>query len=358
MALANVALTELYITVHARINQMITLFNKLTDGNAATAGTLTMDNPYLFNGGVTLNVANGMIAGDGGLISNVRGSVVSSIPNSSLQNTNVLVSSSSDSLTVTNGAFSLGSSSNIDLSITTSSDETDTSTTNLASAKAVSNVNARVTSSYNQANTARDLANTASSNTVTNATNITTNQTNITSNAAVLTGAVANIVTNAAQVVFARAHANGAYGQANTARTLGNTASSNTVTNAAQIVFARAHANSGYGQANTARNLANTANSVAYSARVFAKGTIAGGTSTVTNEINSTVVRNSAGVYSVIFDTPPANANYQIMVSGVSATFYVVTPSTANTTMFTFKTFFTSTGATADLSQYYYVVYF
>ncbi len=137
MALANIANNDLfYIPTVVRMNQVIKILNDLTDYNLSALGTITLTNPSKFNSNVTLNVASGLIKGDGGLLTNVRGSVVSTIPNSSLQNNSISLFSTNNSLVVANTPAQLGGNS-LNITIITSSDVNDKNTANIASANSV-----------------------------------------------------------------------------------------------------------------------------------------------------------------------------------------------------------------------------
>lgn len=166
MALANVSLSDSFYTASfTRLNQLITILNQVTDGNLTSAGTITITNPNKFKGNVSLNVAFGLIKGDAGLISNVRGSVVSSIPNSSLQNSTIVLNSTSNALIITNGTAPLGNT--VNLALVSTSSVSDTSNTNLATSFAVTTTYNLANSAYNTARAAFDKANTPGSITFT-----------------------------------------------------------------------------------------------------------------------------------------------------------------------------------------------
>jgi hypothetical protein len=217
MTLTTVANTNTFFDWLTKTNQMITLWNTLTDGNASFSGSITISNPSFFNGNASLNVTNGFIRGDGGLLSNIR--------LSALVSNTITVVSNTKHITVV-GTGLLGT--NLFLNTANLSNSTaDQSTANIASANSVYQVDSKILSAYATANAAFTGANSA-----------------------------------ALAVISAYTNANSAYGQANTATT--------------DAANARAHANSAYAQANTASgggaafdraNLANqTANTVTINA--------------------------------------------------------------------------------------------
>lgn len=265
MALANISFSDLYSTMMTRVNQLVTLMNKQTEGNATSSGTLTLTNPSLFNGGVTLNVANGMIQGDGGLISNVNGSSLSSIPNSALQNSSVSLVSNSSSITLSSSTATLGGG-NVYIDATASSDETNTSATVLASAKSVSNVNTKTVAAFNKANTNASTISGYYITTVAAYAQSNTNATNITTLDGKATSAFAQANTNATDITTVSSLASTAFARGNTALSVaasayaqGNTSVTN-ITNLdtkSTAAFSRANSNlitisSAYAKVNTA----------------------------------------------------------------------------------------------------------
>jgi hypothetical protein len=188
MALSNISNTDtFYFATVVRMNQVLKIINDLTDYNLSATGTVTYTNPSRFQGNVTVNVASGMISGDGGLISNIRGSIVSSIPNSSLQNNVIRFTSSNTSLNIANASDGSGNTATLGgntmrFTILTSSSVSDTSTSNIASASAVNTVHLLVVAANTLANLAYSYANTLNSTVVSISADLST--INVRSNAA------------------------------------------------------------------------------------------------------------------------------------------------------------------------------
>lgn len=146
MALANVSLNDTFLTWLTRFNQGLVINNLVTEGQLNTSGTIKITNPSLLNGGVSLNVANGMISGDGGLISNLRSEQLSS--------NSINLTSNSATLTISrtnNGR--LGSTIFFDIG-TLSTSVNDTSIANIASANSVNTAHGAAVLALNIANTA------------------------------------------------------------------------------------------------------------------------------------------------------------------------------------------------------------
>lgn len=61
MAITPVTLTNTFDEWRTTTNQLIVIGNLATEGQANSTGTLTLTNEDLVNGGVTLNVSNGVI---------------------------------------------------------------------------------------------------------------------------------------------------------------------------------------------------------------------------------------------------------------------------------------------------------
>lgn len=134
MALANVSLNDTFLTWLTRFNQGLFISNLVTEGQLNTSGIIKITNPSLLDGGISLNVANGYIKGDGGYISNVRSSSLSS---NSIQHI-----SNSATLTVTQtNSGRLGSTVYFDIG-TLSTSVADTSIANIASANSVNTAHA------------------------------------------------------------------------------------------------------------------------------------------------------------------------------------------------------------------------
>lgn len=163
MAIANVSVTtSTFFEWLTKTNQLIVIGNRLTEGQANSTGTLTLTNSGGVNGGVTLNVSSGLIKGDGGLITNVSTSV--------LTTNTISVVSNSATLTVAGGTNAeLGGVIYLNIG-TLSVDTGDQSVANIASANTVNTAHSLAISAFNAANNAVtdyspafDAANTAQS---------------------------------------------------------------------------------------------------------------------------------------------------------------------------------------------------
>jgi hypothetical protein len=137
-----------------RTNELISFANLATEGQLNTSGTIKITNPSLLDGGVSLNVANGMIKGDGGLLYNVTPVIAnSSISNIQLANPYVRIISNSSTLSVSGGNnANLGTTVYFDIG-TLSIRANDTSIANIASANVVNIVNQLAIAAYDAANT-------------------------------------------------------------------------------------------------------------------------------------------------------------------------------------------------------------
>jgi hypothetical protein len=144
MAIANVAITNTYDQWRIITNQVVDTLNLFTEGRMNTAGALVMTNPLLLNDNETLNVASGMIKGDGGLLSNLRSSAL-------ISNSIAFISNSS-TLTVS-GTGHLGTTIYFDVG-TLSSNVNDQSIANIASANIVNIAHQTSVAAFSQANTA------------------------------------------------------------------------------------------------------------------------------------------------------------------------------------------------------------
>lgn len=88
MAIANVEITtSTFLEWVTKTNQILVIANRLTEGLANSTGTLKLSNAGSDEGNITLNVASGMIKGDGGLLSNVATSSLSTNSISLVSNT-------------------------------------------------------------------------------------------------------------------------------------------------------------------------------------------------------------------------------------------------------------------------------
>ena len=143
MALANVSLSDTFTLWLARFNQLLSIGNAITEGQANTTGTLTISNPNYLNGNVSLNVSNGVVKIQG---------------NTFLSN-NIIFTSNSPTLTIS-GTGRLGTTVYFNVG-QLSTDVNDVNTANIASANSVNTAYTRAIIAYEQANTARDQANTA-----------------------------------------------------------------------------------------------------------------------------------------------------------------------------------------------------
>ena len=143
MALANISLSDTFTTWVSRFNQLLTVGNLLTYGQANSTGTLTLSNAGYLNGNVSLNVSNGVVKIQG---------------NTFLSN-NIIFTSNSPTLTIS-GTGRLGTTVYFNVG-QLSTDVNDVNTANIASANSVNTAYTRAIIAYEQANTARDQANTA-----------------------------------------------------------------------------------------------------------------------------------------------------------------------------------------------------
>lgn len=144
MALSNISLTDTFLLWLSRFNQLISISNNLTEGQANSTGTLHLSNPTNLKNGETLNVSNGFIRVQG---------------NTFLANGFSVVSNSAP-LEVTHGEARLGRT--IYLSILTSSNTSDNSAINVASALAVNTVLVKALNINDAANAAFNTANSVS----------------------------------------------------------------------------------------------------------------------------------------------------------------------------------------------------
>jgi hypothetical protein len=121
-----------------KTNDLITVSNLATEGQLNTSGTIKITNASLLNGGVSLNVANGMIKGDGGLLTNLQTVIANtSITNAKLVNPGVRIISNSATITISGGQnANLGGTVYVDIGALSSRVD-DQSTANIASANAV-----------------------------------------------------------------------------------------------------------------------------------------------------------------------------------------------------------------------------
>lgn len=159
MTISSVSLTDTFDVQRTRLNSAITVTNDATEGNLVSTGTITLTNPGKFQSNVSLNVHNGVIRGDGGLLWNVNlpnTSIVGKIINSQLSNGYINLVSNNASLYIPRGNTFLGNTTF--LTINTSNQIADQSNTNLAAIWAVNFVSILASGAYDKANAANLLA--------------------------------------------------------------------------------------------------------------------------------------------------------------------------------------------------------
>lgn len=237
MPLSLITLADTFFTWLTRTNQLVTINNLLTEGAHNTTGTITITNPSGISGNVSLNVANGLIRGDAGLITNVRASVLSgSITNSQMQNNRINIVSNSTSLTVFGGNAFVGNT--VFLSLPVSTNPSDTSAINVAATSIVNTSRSIAISAFDSANAVSAIAN--SGNSIATGAFGQANAAFVRANIAI---ANTNFVNTAVQAAYGQANA--AYDRANVANTIAIASynSSNTINTTAQLAAARANAN-------------------------------------------------------------------------------------------------------------------
>ena len=158
MTINQVQLANTFNVWRIRTNQLIDIGNDLKEGNLLTTGTMSLSNPSGFQSNVTLNITSGMIAGDGGLLSNVGPS--SSITNQKLQNSGFSITTTQKQINLSSPTISLGDSIVLSVSNLTTSN-TDTSVANIASANLVNSVHKIATFGSTTSMAAFDRANAA-----------------------------------------------------------------------------------------------------------------------------------------------------------------------------------------------------
>ena len=135
MALANISLSDTFTLWLTRFNQLLSIGNAITEGQANTTGTLTISNPNYLNGNVSLNVSNGVIQ--------VKGNTFDANA--------VTLTSNSQTLSIT-GSGKLGTTIYFNISAL-STDVNDANTGNIASANSVNTAYAHVSDAFVWANT-------------------------------------------------------------------------------------------------------------------------------------------------------------------------------------------------------------
>lgn len=280
MAIANVTVLNTFLEWMIKTNQLIVLNNQMTEGQHNTSGTIRITGGGL-SGNVSLNVANGLIRGDGGLIVNVR--------SSSLETNTINIMSNSASITVssTNGGR-LGSRIFLELA-PLSTNAADQSPSNIATAQLANYISVTSGDAFTKANSAT-----------------------ITAAAAF---AVANSAAAAAEVTATLASA---YGQANTASLEAGGAHSkaNTVETTAIAAFAKANsatttASGAFGKANTSSTEAAGAHTTANTKLSNTTVTLAGALTTT-----STMRATALGI------NTPAGSTGEIRATGDITAYY------------------------------------
>ena len=135
MALANISLSDTFTTWVSRFNQLLTVGNLLTYGQANSTGTLTLSNAGYLNGNVSLNVSNGVIQ--------VKGNTFDANA--------ITLTSNSQTLSIT-GSGKLGTTIYFNISAL-STNVNDANTGNIASANSVNTAYAHVSDAFVWANT-------------------------------------------------------------------------------------------------------------------------------------------------------------------------------------------------------------
>lgn len=244
MTLSNVALNNTFLDQMTRINQLVIIMNSLTEGQGNISGALTITNSSHLRGNVSLEVTSGVIKGDGGLISNVQ--------TSSLTSNTINVVSNSTSLTVSSGLVQLGQK--VFINVATSTGTSDNSSSNLTTANITNTIWNSVLSTntiaYSALSTAQGAFATANSG----------------------GGALSTAQAAFSQANTSMTEAIAAFGQANTSNIVGQGAFAlaQTAYSAANSAGAGAFslAQTAYGQANTALTTAQAAFAAANSSAV------------------------------------------------------------------------------------------
>jgi len=217
MAISLVTLVDTFLSWMNKTNELITVANLSTEGQANSTGTLKLTNAGGVGSGVTLNVSSGLIKGDGGLLTNVATVIAdATVTNAKLANSYIKFISNSATLVVSGGNnANLGATVYFDVG-TLSSRTNDQSTANIASANAVNAVHMIAVGAYAQANSgavagpAFDKANAA---------NVIASGAYDKANAANLFAFTVNANTNATLVI-----ASGAFNKANAANVIASAA--------------------------------------------------------------------------------------------------------------------------------------
>lgn len=200
MAFSNVSLLNTFADWMNRLNQMIYIINSATEGNMNTSGSLTITNITGLNGNVSLNVANGTIKGDAGLVTNVRSEILT-------QNSINVVSNTTHLSVYKTNLGRLGSTVFIDTG-TLSTSVSNTSVSAIASANVVNVVHSIAVGGMTIANNANNTAVVAFelANTVNTRSIAAYGQANTGTTTAVAAFGAANNASGLATVAFAKAN--------------------------------------------------------------------------------------------------------------------------------------------------------
>lgn len=142
MAVSNVSLSDTFDVWRSRFNQTVAISNLLTEGEAYTSGTITIANPSNLNGGVSLNVSNGVVRVNGNTFS-----------------ANAITFTSNTPTLTISGSGALGGRIYFDIGALSTS-ISDANTANIASASSVNAVNQLLTALYGKVNTVYAAGNT------------------------------------------------------------------------------------------------------------------------------------------------------------------------------------------------------
>lgn len=209
--LLNISVSDAWMKFRVYFNQMVSIVNTFTNGNTVSDGTITLNNTNKYNNNITLNVASGMISGDGGALSNLNPSkFTTQFTNAQLQNNNIQFVSGNPLLSFTNSAVPLGGSTTLNTNYSISSDISDTNIYNLASSKSVNTAYNYIINITNLFNGVNNAANTIAaaynkSNNVLQIVSGISNTNNILLNYAVtevvdIANSIVTIATNAANI--------------------------------------------------------------------------------------------------------------------------------------------------------------
>ena len=148
MALANISLTDSFTTQFIRLNQALIVINALLSGQSNLDGSLVLTNSAKLSGNVTINVAMGLIKGDGGLVSNLQPSFLTQNSVGIVSNTS-LISISSNNVALGGKTY---------LNVNPATGVTDNSSSNVATANIVNQAYQVTTGAFAAANASSNLA--------------------------------------------------------------------------------------------------------------------------------------------------------------------------------------------------------